>query len=339
MPDNLLNYAEVSSATLPRQPVERDLLILPLAAAENHGPHLPLGTDAIISEELARRVGQRLAAARPEQRVWLHPTWHLGGATIRGVGSVKVPSRILRQTLKAYLRTFLKQGFTRFLLLSVHGGVPHVGALDDACAWLRRQGTPERPIHAAAPGARIAGRVYFGGFADAVRAAGVKLTDEDVADFCWDLHAGRLETAMMLAIAPQLVAPDYTSLPVIRPPKRRWLTAIEGVFGRVISRFVDDPDRRADIGNTLRSGSEDLSWILRGRREGYVGQPHLATAAEGEALLDAVANSLSHVTLDAFEGRLDPLDLRSGAYLFRRLIAGTAAALAVALAVGLWALF
>lgn len=318
MPKNLLRYDHASSADLVLDPVADDVLILPVSAPENHGPHLPLGTDTILSEELARRVGENLARLYPQRRIWLHPAWALGGATIRGVGSLKIRSHILRRVFKSYFCRCLKQGFRHFVLLSVHGGVPHVGAMDDACAWLRRQGDAERPVHAVAPAARLAGRAYFGHYAQEVRQAGVELSDRDIADLAWDLHAGRMETSMMLAAAPDLVRPCYRTIPPIRPPRRRWLEMLQHGLGRVLDHFLKNEEARRDMHHALQAGAIDFSWILRGRREGYVGQPHLASTAEGEALLNAVSLEIAENVQEIFTGRLDPKVVRSGAFLLRR---------------------
>jgi creatinine amidohydrolase len=333
MPSNLLRYELATGPEVKGAPVERDIVILTLSAPENHGAHLPLGTDQIIGQAVAERVGERLARAYPDRRIWLHPTWHLGGATIRGDGSLKVPSRLLRSTLKAYLRRFLRQGFRNFLILSAHGGVPHVGALDDAAAWLRRKSKPGRPIMAIAPAARLGGLVHFGYHAEAVRRAGVEFSDQDVADLGWDLHGGRIETSMVLAAAPDTVRPCYREMPVIEPPRRAWLNWLMRRFEWPIRRWISDAEVQRDVLHALWAGTADLSWILRGRREGYVGKPHLSSAAEGHALLDAFADDLAQATQDVLAGRRDPNTTRSGAHLLRGLLA-----LAIGLVAGLAAL-
>jgi len=328
MSDNLLRYDHASSADLVLDPVADDVLILPISAPENHGPHLPLGTDTILSENLAYRVGVKLARLFPQRRIWLHPVWPLGGATIRGVGSLKIRSHLLRRVFKMYFRRCLKQGFRHYVLLSVHGGVPHVGAMDDACVWLRRRGAADRPVYAVAPAARLAGRAYFGHYAGEVRRAGVSLSDRDVEDLAWDLHAGRMETSMMLAVAPELVRDCYRTIPPIRPPQRRWLEVLRRGLQRVLDRLIKSEEARRDMHNALLAGAIDLSWILRGRREGYVGQPQLASAVEGEALLTAVSTEIAATVREVFAGRLDPKTVRSGAFLLRRTMLATGLLLA-----------
>jgi creatinine amidohydrolase/Fe(II)-dependent formamide hydrolase-like protein len=317
MAANLLRLDLAAGADLSARPLTDDILLLPVAALENHGPHLPLATDAMIGEDLAVRVGQRLAAAYPNARVWLHPPWHVGAATIRGVGSVKVPARIFRRALLAYLRRFLRQGFRRFILVSAHGGVPHVGVLDDVCSRLNRLRVGDRPVQALAPCAYAAGKAYAGMYVDEVRAAGAVFSAEEVRDLAEDLHAGRLETAMMLAIAPEHVREIYRTLPDLRPPRRWWLTALERTLAGIVTRATKPETTRQRVLLALRIGAADLSWIIRGRAEGYVGWPSKATAVEGEALLTAVADDIARCAGQVFDGRLDPRELRSPAHLFR----------------------
>ena len=322
MPDNLLKFDLATSADLAARDAREDILLLPVAAPENHGPHLPLATDALVGEDLARRAGEKLAVAFPHARVWLHPTWHLGAATIRGVGSVKVPSRVFRRALYGYLRRFVKQGLCRFVLLSAHGGVPHVGALDDVCAKLNRLRVGERQVRAVAPCASSAGKAFAGRYADQVRAAGVSLSEVEAADLYRDLHAGRMETSMILAIAPDQVREVYRSLPVIRPPERRWLNAIQGMLAKLVERCVKSESGRQRTLFALRIGAADLSWIIRGRSEGYLGDPAKASAAEGEALLAASAEDIADGARRVFTGEIDPKSLRSAAHLFRWFVAG-----------------
>ncbi len=331
---NVFHYEHATGAEIRRAPVDLDVLILPAAAPEHHGPHLPLGTDSILSENVAWRVAAHLAEAYPDRRIWVHPTWALGAATIRGVGSAKVPVRLFRRTVRAYLRRFVRQGWRHFVLLTAHGAVPHTGALDAACASLRRMGRPGRPIHAVAPSARIGGRVFFGDYADDVRQAGVPLPDDEVRDLAWDLHAGRLETAMMLAAAPSLVDAGWRELAPLAPPRRGWLTKVEAALGWGVERLGRSDEERRDIRRAVAAGAADLSWILRGREEGYLGRPNLATAAEGEALLAAVSRDIAAAVREVFDGRRDAKSLESAAILFYgALIAIGLVAAALALAV------
>ncbi|HWN67087.1 MAG TPA: creatininase family protein, partial [Haliangium sp.] len=57
----VLRLAEMTWEELRDVPRERAVAILPVGATEAHGPHLPLGTDVIIAEAMARRGAERLS--------------------------------------------------------------------------------------------------------------------------------------------------------------------------------------------------------------------------------------------------------------------------------------
>ena len=54
-----MTYVEVQAALARPEP---KIALLPTGSTEAHGPHLPLATDSIISEEMAKRAAQQLAA-------------------------------------------------------------------------------------------------------------------------------------------------------------------------------------------------------------------------------------------------------------------------------------
>src|SRR5947209_13923322 len=56
------SLASLTSPAVRELPASRTVAVLPTGAIEAHGPHLPLGTDVIIAEAMARRGAERLAA-------------------------------------------------------------------------------------------------------------------------------------------------------------------------------------------------------------------------------------------------------------------------------------
>src|SRR5438067_6838738 len=88
------------------------------AATEQHGPHLPEATDALLgaacAEGLARRLGDALVAPIIRPGCSEH---HMGFA-----GTVTISERLLMDTLDAYLESLRRHGFERFVVFSSHGG-------------------------------------------------------------------------------------------------------------------------------------------------------------------------------------------------------------------------
>ncbi|MBZ0270752.1 creatininase family protein [bacterium] len=333
LPANVARFEELCLADLAGRDVSADIVVIPLAPCENHGTHLPTGTDIYITDAISRRAVHRYAITHADERVILYPTISLGSATIRGTGSVKVTSRQLRRALTYLSRRFMKQGYRRFVFFSAHGGVPHSGAIDDVCAHLRGRGAL-----AIAPGAQAAVRAYRGEYADILAARGVELPG-GIDLWQNDLHAGCLETAMMLAIAPHLVRPGYKTQPPVYAPRRAWLSAIERGLVGLSRRLPLSDDLKTEIALGARVGAIDLSWILRGRLDGYHGEPALATPEFGDALLSVIGDDLAEAMEEVFHRGADPAAYRSSAYLFewlKNLGIGLALVVVALLAVSLW---
>jgi creatinine amidohydrolase len=207
------------------------LLAVPVAATEQHGPHLPLSTDT----DLAVALCARLAAARPG--VVAAPPVAYGasgehqdfpGTLSIGAGAVEL---LLVELCRSATRTF-----SRVLLVSTHGG--NVGPVRRAERRLRAE---SRDILAWLP--------------------------------AWegDAHAGRAETSLALALAPDRVWPGRAEAGNTRP-----LTELM-------------PELR-------RSGVRAVS------PNGVLGDPSGASAAEGEALLGGLLADLL-AAVDAWEAR------------------------------------
>ncbi|MBM3215069.1 creatininase family protein [Candidatus Poribacteria bacterium] len=100
--------------------VDRDLVVLlPLGAMEQHGPHLPLLTDTVIVEALAERVEK----LEPGQVLRLPTLWlgysphHVGFA-----GTLTAAWDVYIHLLMSVLSPIVDLGFRRILVLNAHGG-------------------------------------------------------------------------------------------------------------------------------------------------------------------------------------------------------------------------
>ncbi len=64
-------WADRTGPSLATELTEASILVVPVGAVEHHGPHLPLGTDLVMAEELATRIVDAAAAAGHD--AWLLP--------------------------------------------------------------------------------------------------------------------------------------------------------------------------------------------------------------------------------------------------------------------------
>jgi mycofactocin precursor peptide peptidase len=107
--------------------VDGDLLVVPLGATEQHGPHLPLGTDTIIASALASSLqGAVVAPALP---------YGSSGEHAGFAGTLSIGRSALVQVLVELVRSC---GFARVLFVSAHGG--NAEPLAAAVRQLREEG-------------------------------------------------------------------------------------------------------------------------------------------------------------------------------------------------------
>ena len=114
-----MKYAEMTAVELKNVLRDETLVVLPIAAVEQHGPHMPTGTDEIICTAVAEQVEGRL-----KESVLLLPTLWLGASQhhLRW-GATLTPRVEQYETLLCEIcESVLNDGFRRILILNGHGG-------------------------------------------------------------------------------------------------------------------------------------------------------------------------------------------------------------------------
>jgi 3-dehydro-scyllo-inosose hydrolase len=96
---------------------ENDLIILPLGATENHGPHGPNGEDVFLVSRMAELVAEKTGCT-VAQPIWYgsHPFHHLGMP-----GTVVVPEETYVDYLRAVIAGLWNTGFRKQIILNGHG--------------------------------------------------------------------------------------------------------------------------------------------------------------------------------------------------------------------------
>ncbi|MHA3020763.1 creatininase family protein [Mycobacterium sp. BMJ-28] len=156
--------------------------LIPVGATEQHGPHLPVGTDTIIACALAE-------AAAAEHALVLPPI-AFGASYFHGAalaGTVAFAGAEVASTATRVARSCVESGLRRVLF--VNGHVGNAAALWMACDEFRR----------ALPDARVGVMQWWDLTPDIARRATADAVD-------W--HANAAETSLMLALRPELVHVD-----------------------------------------------------------------------------------------------------------------------------------
>jgi creatinine amidohydrolase len=164
-------------------------IVLGVGSFEQHGPHLPMATDAIIAEALAEAVAERIGGMFLPVVPYGAPSRPLsGGGDVFPAPDLPLPT--LFEALESICRGAIAAGARRLVVFTWH--YENAEVLWDA---VRNAITPES-------GARA---VLFGSPWDLLDAGALSTLFADGEEVDWAAdHAGLLETAIMRAIAPQL---------------------------------------------------------------------------------------------------------------------------------------
>ena len=159
--------------------------ILPVGAIEAHGPHLPLETDVIIAQAMARTGAARLAA-RGLRVLVLPPLTYTSAGFARGfAGTLSLRPETVVATVVDIADSLSQHGYTVLAIANAHLDPDHLASIEAAVSQIRR-------------GPRL--RVAFPNLV--IKPWALRLSDEFKSGAC---HAGQFETSIVLAERPDLV--------------------------------------------------------------------------------------------------------------------------------------
>ena len=251
-------WSDLGTADFAALDRSRAIAVLPVAATEQHGPHLPLSVDTDIVDGVVKAALPHLAHDLPALFL---PTQAIGFSPehTRFPGTLTLKAETLIRVWTEIGECVAASGVKKLVLLNSHGG--QVGALDLVARDLR---------------ARLGMLVY------SVNWFGLPLLDtagQDVnarfsaEEHRFGIHAGDVETSMLLALRPGLVRMDQAEY------------------------FRSTSQDRAEHFATLGNGkSAKLGWMMQDyNANGAVGNAAAATADKGHALLDAAGRALARL--------------------------------------------
>jgi creatinine amidohydrolase len=239
-----MKLAEMTWPEMAKVDREKTVVIAPYAACEQHGPHLPFFVDTFLCTAVAEGIEAKL----PDQ-VLLWPTQWLGASAhhLPFFGTLTADLDQHVQLMVHPLAQYLEEGWRKVFILNGHGG-----NIDTYHLALRQ-------LHECYPDAELMAASYW-------EIAGAEIAEHLTGPRKAVGHACEAETAMMLAVRPDLVR-----MPLAED-----------------CHLMTDP----------RLGAAYIPTNMQGRtRKGVVGYPSLATAEQGRAMLDAVIGRVADAVL------------------------------------------
>lgn len=238
-----LGDAEISGRLTPAS-----ILVLPLGATEQHGAHLPLDTDVIVAEELTRRIFARWAETFD---LWQLPSVRVGLSREHdwAPGTVSLSIEEFTASLREMARDLVLALPARNLaMINGHGG---------------NRGVLEVLIHEL--------RGDFGLNACVIHPFDLSKAEADASGT--DVHGGRSETSVMLALAPHRVRRDLIE-PAVPAPDPDAIRAL--IFDRGVSWPWRTDDARLAHG-------------------GIIGDARAASSELGEAIVTSIVEETGRV--------------------------------------------
>jgi creatinine amidohydrolase len=114
------NLADLAPPDIRAYLERKTIVMIPIASLEQHGPHLPLSTDTIQAEEVARRAGER-AKVLYTPCVWMgYSPQHMYGPG-EGTGTITIRPQVLLDLYYDIARSLIHHGFDRLVFVNNHG--------------------------------------------------------------------------------------------------------------------------------------------------------------------------------------------------------------------------
>ena len=205
----------------------RDTVVVAFGAVEQHGHHLPLGTDAYFGDELSRALADRLDAFRA-------PTVRVGCSRhhLAFPGTMSIEEPTFRAVVGDIVRGWSGHGFRRIVLLPTHGGnfAPLGAALDEL----------DPPA-----GVNVIGISDLGLLVQATLGLGAEL---GVSAEEGGIHGGQWETSMMLTLWPELVKMDRAD--------PGYVGDLETGIQKFLADGVDSISENGVVGDPRRANAE-----------------------------------------------------------------------------------
>jgi creatinine amidohydrolase len=275
------NIANLTYVDIQSYLEEKDLVIVPMASTEQHGPHLPLKTDTITAEEISRRVAEQIEVLYTPC-IWTGYSPQHMHEPGKGRGTITLRADTLLSVMYDVARSLIHHGFNRIVFLNGHGS--NIKVVDPVLRRLRYE-----------TGALISFvKPYMENYVGLMKGLLENPPEETPG---W--HASELETSQMLAY-DQVAGTNYVRM----DRAKKTLAHIPEFLPKSFSKHDGMPDIEFEGYKYFSFPMDHHEFI----ESGTIGNPLRATAEKGE---EAFKRYSEHVARGIAELMKVPVEVRS----------------------------
>lgn len=227
---------------------ENTVIIQPIGAIEQHGPHLPIAVDSAISVGV---LGKALSQLETEIPAYALPPLYYGKSNEHWhfPGTISLSAQTLLETIKEVAQSIYRAGFRKLVLMNSHGGQPQI--MDIAARDLHQE---------------YGDFLVFPFFTWRVPHIAAEVLSQKELEL--GIHAGDAETSIMLALLPEQVKMERAvcEYPPELPPES--LLSIEGKLP--FAWVTKDLSQSGVIGDATTATREKGDRILASVAAGWV---------------------------------------------------------------------
>ena len=235
-----------------------DMVIIPLGSTEQHGPHMPLGTDFYEAVGMSKMISAKTGVVVAPVLLSGYSVYHSGFA-----GSLSLKPETMEQVLFETAEMLMKYGFRRFMFFNYHGG----NHIVESKVIHRINHTTEASAVAIGAGASFQ-------------------TYSDDIPGVYDTHAGINETSIMLYLKPELVKMERAEKPKFKASPK---------IQEIVDLGRKDPELYALLSSVQGVPEETkkggASHELSSNGIWSTGDPKRATRERGEKTVNAMVTS------------------------------------------------
>jgi creatinine amidohydrolase len=114
------NIADLTYVDIQEYLKTKDLILVPMASTEQHGPHLPLKTDTVTAEEVSRRVAEQIEVLYTPCLWTGYSPQHMHQPGM-GRGTITIRTETLLNLMHDVARSLIHHGFNRIIFINGHG--------------------------------------------------------------------------------------------------------------------------------------------------------------------------------------------------------------------------